>query len=241
MLLRNDVLEYSLPVARAVRILWIDAGQAVAFIIALNAKSAQPEMATVAALVDDVIAHRARLLLIDPYAAAPAPASVPPKYLEVRARGRAVVSALASNEPAIYQPRQRGKMVQQYGALHGISHPTIYRYLRRYWERGQTDDALLPDYANSGARGKTRGASADIKRGRPRKSGGHAGLNADADMRKTFRAAVARYAATHAAFSRRAAYSQMIEDFFGDRDPALLPTFGQFSYWIEKDSAAGPA
>lgn len=100
MLLRNDVLEYSLPAARAVRILWIDAGQALAFIIALNAKSARPEMATVAALVDDVIAHRARLLLIDPYAAAPAPASVPPKYLEVRARGRAVVSALASNEPA---------------------------------------------------------------------------------------------------------------------------------------------
>jgi hypothetical protein len=241
MLLRNDVLEYSLPSVRAVRILWIDAGQAVAYIIALNAKSAQPQMALVRTLVDDVLAQRARLLLIDLYAARPPSSPVPAKYLAVRARGWHVVSALACSEPAIYQPRQRGKMVQQYSALHGVSHPTIYRYLRRYWQRGQTQDALLPDYGNSGARGKTRSASADIKRGRPRKSGAHAGLNADAEVRKTFRAAVARYAATHADFSRRAAYRQMIEDFFGDRDADSLPTFGQFNYWIEKDTPAATA
>jgi hypothetical protein len=238
MLLRNDVLEYSL---RTVRILWIDAGQAIAYVIALNLKSAQPEMALIATLVEDVLEQRARLLLIDPYAAPPGSTSVPAKYIEMRERGWEVVSALTAREPAIYQPRQRGKMVQEYSALHGVSHPTIYRYLRRYWERGQTAQALLPDYGNSGARGKPRGANADVKRGRPRKSGGHAGLNADADMRKTFRAAVARYAATHAAFSRRAAYSQMIEDFFDGRDAALLPTFGQFNYWIEKDADAAPA
>jgi hypothetical protein len=236
MLLRNDVLEYCAPASHAVRLLWIDACQALAYTIELNAKAAQPQMVLVRALVDDVLAGRARLLLIDPYAARPAPALLPEKYLEVRARGWEVVSALASSEPAIYQPRQRGKMVQEYSARHGVSHPTIYRYLRRYWERGQTPDALLPDYGNSGARGKTRGASADVKRGRPRKSGTHPGLNADADVRNTFRAAVARYAATHTEFSRRAAYRQMIEDFFRDRDAELLPTFGQFNYWIEKDS-----
>ncbi|MDB5909952.1 MAG: hypothetical protein JWP34_4066 [Massilia sp.] len=235
MLLRNDVLEYGAPGLHAVRILWIDACQSVAYTIELNARAAQPRMALVRDLVDDVQARRARLLLIDPYAARAAQPALPQKYLEVRARGWEVVSALASSEPAIYQPRQRGKMVQQYSALHGVSHPTIYRYLRRYWERGQTPDALLPDYGNSGARGKTRGASADVKRGRPRKSGGHPGLNADPEIRKTFRAAVARYAATHSEFSRRAAYRQMIEDFFQDRDAELLPTFGQFNYWIEKD------
>lgn len=238
MLLRNDVLEYALPAARALRILWIDPRQAVAYTIAINAKSAQPQMALVAALVDDVLARRASLLLVDPYAARPRHAPLPAKYLEVRARGWDVVSALACHEPAIYQPRLRGKMVQEYSALHGTSHPTIYRYLRRYWERGQTADALLPDYGNSGAKGKTRGASADVKRGRPRKSHAHAGLNADAQMRQTFRAAVARYAATHAQFSRRAAYRQMIEDFFSGHEADLLPTFGQFNYWIEKDQSA---
>lgn len=240
MLLRNDVLEYSAPAARTVRILWIDAGQAIAYIIALNARSAHPEMVLVRALVEDVLARRASLLLIDPYAARPPAPSLPEKHLQVRARGWDVVSALASVEPDIYQPRQRGRMVQHYSAQHGVSHPTIYRYLRRYWERGQTPDALLPDYGNSGGRGKTRGASADIKRGRPRKAGAHPGLNADPDIRNTFRAAVARYLATHAQFSRRAAYRQMLEDFFRDRHADLLPTFGQFNYWIERDPPFAP-
>jgi putative transposase len=206
MLLRNDVLEYSLPTPesvgklRTVRILWIDDCQAIAWTIALHARSAQPEMVALRTLVEDVLAHRARLLLIDPYAAAPAAAALPEKYLQVRARGWEVVSALAKVEPAIYQPRQRGEMVRQYSARHGISHPTIYRYLRRYWERGQTFDALLPDYANSGGRGKTRGASVGVKRGRPRKSAAHPGLNADPGIRATFRAAVARYAATTPGF-----------------------------------------
>jgi hypothetical protein len=239
MLLRNDVLEYGVP-ARAIRILWIDPRQSVAYTIAINTRSALPQMALVAALVDDVLAGRARLLLVDPYAARAPDGPLPAKYLEVRARGWQVVTALASQEPAIYQARQRGKLVQQYSALHGTSHPTIYRYLRRYWERGQTADALLPDYGNSGAKGKTRGASVDIKRGRPRKVDAHAGLNADAQIRQTFRAAVARYAVTHAQFSRRAAYRQMIEDFFSGQDADLLPTFGQFNYWTEKDQAAAP-
>jgi hypothetical protein len=47
---------------------------------------------------------------------------------------------------------------------------------------------------------------------------------------------VARYIATHTAFSRRGAYRQMIEDFFTEKMPEALPTFGQFNYWIEKDA-----
>jgi hypothetical protein len=71
---------------------------------------------------------------------------------------------------------------------HGVSHPTIYRYLRRYWQRGQTPNALLPDYGNSGGRGKVRQSSAGVKRGRPRKNAAEegAGLNADEEIRRTF-------------------------------------------------------
>ena len=56
-------------------------------------------------------------------------------------------------------------------------------------------------------------------------------------MRATFRAAVARYTATHPEFSRRAAYRQMLQDYYRDRPPADLPSFGQFSYWLDKDGA----
>ncbi|MES2321536.1 MAG: hypothetical protein V4633_04680 [Pseudomonadota bacterium] len=236
MLLRNDVLEYTLPHPHTVRILWVDSTGTIAYTYELNASRATPQLATMQTLVDDVREQRATLLLIDPCAADDDTAGLPPRHLALRDRAFAIVSALCEHEPAIYQPRARGQLVTRLSELHGVSYPSVYRYLRRFWERGQTINALLPDYGNSGAPGKTRRANADIKRGRPRKSGAHPGLNADPAIRGTFRTAVARYAATHAAFSRRGAYRQMIEDFFKARDAEALQTFGQFNYWIEKDA-----
>jgi hypothetical protein len=236
MLLKNDLLHYPSPRPRTVRILWIDSAQAIAYTFELHARSAHPQLASVKSLVADVEQQRAQLLLVDPYLVDADPETLPPSHLHWQARAWNIVSALTAQEPAIYQPHTRGPLVSRHSALHGVSYPSVYRYLRRYWERGQNANALLPDYKNSGAPGKTRAASAGVKRGRPRKQAGHPGMNADQEVRGTFRAAVARYAATHAAFSRRGAYRQMLEDFFVTRDADALPTFGQFTYWIEKDA-----
>lgn len=236
MLLKNDLLHYPSPRPRTVRILWIDQAQAIAYTFELHARSAHPQVESLKSLVADVEQRRAQLLLVDPYLVEADPGTLPPSHLRLQARAWNIVSALTAEEPAIYQPHSRGRLVASYSALHGVSYPSIYRYLRRYWERGQNLNALLPDYKNSGAPGKTRAASADVKRGRPRKLSGHPGMNADQEVRGTFRAAVARYAATHADFSRRGAYRQMLEDFFTTRERDALPTFGQFNYWIEKDA-----
>ena len=192
------------------------------------------------ALVEDVQSRRAQLLLRDPYAVRMDAATLPPRYMEVRNRAWAIVRELVAHEPDIYQARLRGPLVMQHSALHGVTHPSVYRYLRRYWERGQTADALLPDYANSGARGKTRASNANVKRGRPRKAGSPPGVNADPQVRATFRSAVARYEATHDQFSRRGAYRQMIEEFYQARGADALPTFGQFNYWIDRDAPPPP-
>lgn len=241
MLLRNDLLHYSAPRARTIRILWIDSAQKIAYTFELNAKSAHPQIATLHSLHDDVRLKRAEVLQVDPWLVEADPATLPASHLQLQARAWNIVSTLVSQEPAIYQPSARGGMVMRHSELHGISYPSIYRYLRRYWERGQNANALLPDYKNSGAPGKTRSASPDVKRGRPRKSAGHPGMNADQDVRGTFRAAVARYTATHSAFSRRGAYRQMIQEFFDQQETAALPTYGQFSYWIEKDACLSAA
>jgi hypothetical protein len=235
MLIRNDVLHYDQPEPHALRILWIDPTGEIAYTFGLKTPGALPQPARVNMLVADVLAGRARLLLVDPCAVRRAHAP-PPKHLEIQARAWDIVRSMVKEQPTVYRPRERAAMVAAASAAHGVSRPTVIRYLRRYWERGQTVDALLPDYVNSGAPGKTRAASAGVKRGRPRKAGSPAGLNADSQIRATFHAAVARYAATHEQFSRRAAYRQMLEDFYGDQDPGGVPTFGQFSYWIERDA-----
>lgn len=236
MFIKNDLIRYADPSQRTLRVLWIDPARTHLYVFELETRASHPRRVAYAALAADVQSRRAQLLVRDPYAIRADTATLPPRYLEVRDRAWAVVRDLVAHEPEIYQPRLRGPMVMACGERHGVTHPSVYRYLRRYWERGQTIDALLPDYANSGARGKTRGSRADVKRGRPRKPGSPPGVNADPLVRATFRSAVARYVATHERFSRRGAYQLMIEDFYQTREAGSLPTFGQFSYWIDKDA-----
>lgn len=238
MLVQNDVLEYTGPLGRALRVLWIDTSTATAWTYELRASCAQPQPVALAALEEELACGRVRRLLVDPFAAAPAPEDVPPGYLALQAKAWSAVRALHADRRALYDPRERAILMASYAATHGISKSSVLRYLRRYWERGQTPDALLPDYSNSGAPGRTRAVTAGVKRGRPRK-GAATGTNADERMRAIFRAAAARYAAANAEFSRRAAYRQMLEDFFQDQDAGSLPSFGQFNYWLERDAASG--
>ena len=238
MFLPNDVIRYAVP-PRLIRILWIAPDRALAYAFELGQAHSQPRAVALHMLAADVLDGRAALLPDDPFAAPAPPPRLPQKYRDVQAKAWDIVASLQAHVPALYERRARAALVADCAVAHGVSPPSVLRYLRRFWERGQTIDALLPDYGNSGARGKTRGASAGVKRGRPRKSGDHPGPNTDAAMRATFRAAVARYAATHPEFSRRAAYRQMLQDYFRDRPPADLPSFGQFSYWLDKDGVPG--
>ncbi|MFA9216326.1 MAG: hypothetical protein ACEQSK_04390 [Sphingomonadaceae bacterium] len=255
MLLRNDLLHYRHPTPRTVRILWIAPEQGRACVFDVAATSAEVEQVALATLLADLTAGRAHRLLTDPYLVLQGRSALPAKHLELRDRAWHIIEGLTRREPEIYDPRQRGQLIAHYTALHGVSHPTIYRYLRRYWQRGQTPNALLPDYSNSGGRGKVRAASAGIKRGRPRKDGSDPGLNADDEIRRVFRVATAHYAARHARFSRRAAYQAMLGEFFDGRSidvasgrvlpgvaaVAPLPTFGQFNYWLDQDEDRPPA
>ena len=257
MLLRNDLLHYTHPSPRTVRILWIAPEQSHAYVFDVAARSADVELVQLSVLHADIRAGRASVLPADPYLMVVSQDLLPPKHLQLRARAWEIIEPLVALEPGIYEARQRGQLIARATGTHGVSHPTIYRYLRRYWQRGQTPNALLPDYCNSGGKGKVRQASAGIKRGRPRKNGADEGpgLNADEEIRRTFRVAIARYAAGHAKFSRLGAYEQMLDEFFVERRideesgrvlttpagrSAVLPTFGQFNYWLDHDDDRPP-
>ncbi|RNF30197.1 hypothetical protein NM04_13870 [Massilia aurea] len=240
MFLPNDVIEYLDAPGRPLRILWIDPAGAQAYAYALGIPGALPRPVSLRDLYAAVRERRARLLRPDPWRAV-SPAGAPSDSQRRRQlKAWNVVRTLHQDLPALYLPRERAAMVAACSAAHGIAPANIMRYLRRYWERGQTTDALLPDYANSGARGKTRMTSAGVKRGRPRKDAAP-GANIDDALRALFRDAVARYAATHRRFSPAAAYRQMLADHFVDAAPGAIPSYGQFSYWIVRDGLLPPA
>lgn len=253
MLLRNDLLEYSEPNARTIRLLWLHPTQPVGFVIDTNAPKALPELIELQLLQSDLQSGVAKLLTVDPFLSVTEETSVPELRKQRRDRAWVIVADLVSDEPHIYYASHRARRISEFAEGGLATKPTIYLYLRRYWQRGQTPNALLPDYANSGGRGKKRQANADIKRGRPRKLGNLPGLNVTEELRKVFRVAVARYYATQAKFTLRGAYDQMIKDFFCKRTIDLetsqvvhspntdvsisgFPSFGQFNYWLEEDS-----
>lgn len=257
MLLRNDLLQYRQPSPRTVRVLWIAPDQRHAYVYDVAARSADVELVQLSVLLADLRAGHASVLPADPYLMVVSQEMLPAKYLQLRARAWEIIAPLVAQEPDIYDARRRGQMIARATAEHQVSHPTIYRYLRRYWQRGQTPNALLPDYCNSGGKGKVRQSSVGIKRGRPRKNGADEGpgLNADEEIRRIFRVAIARYAAGHEKFSRLGAYQQMLEEFFIERRidaatgrvqatplrrAAMLPTFGQFNYWLDHDDDRPP-
>jgi len=257
MLLRNDLLQYGQPSPRTVRVLWIAPDQRHAYVYDVAARSADVELVQLSVLLADLRAGHASVLPADPYLMVVSQEMLPAKYLQLRARAWEIIAPLVAQEPDIYDARRRGQMIARATAEHQVSHPTIYRYLRRYWQRGQTPNALLPDYCNSGGKGKVRQSSVGIKRGRPRKNGADEGpgLNADEEIRRIFRVAIARYAAGHDKFSRLGAYQQMLEEFFIERRidaatgrvqaaplrrAAMLPTFGQFNYWLDHDDDRPP-
>lgn len=241
MFLPNDVIQYEAP-GCLLRVLEVERERGLVHIFELGKPHSLPRPVPIRTLADDVRGRRARLLLQDPYAPPVAPAILPQKHRDMRTRAWTIVSGLLSQSPALYDPRKRPAMVACCAAEHGVSRASVLRWLRRFWERGQSMDALLPDYANSGARGKTRAVNSSVKRGRPRKSGGDAGLNVDDATRAIFRTAVARHLAAHpgAGLKRRAAYRKMLEEFYGGRSLSEAPSFGQFSYWLDKDGHIAP-
>jgi hypothetical protein len=163
-------------------------------------------------------------------------------------------STPAGEDPAdILRADRRGPLVKAAHRATGCGWDNLYTWLRLYWRRGQTPNALLPAYDRSGAPGKTRVAG-EKKRGRPRKTfvAGAAGEgpNVSGEVLDGILKGARRYLYRKhkgRAYGPKEAYQATLEDFFregvifknGTLVPLLLPpdrcpTYDQFYYWAEK-------
>jgi hypothetical protein len=251
MLLRNDLLRYEEDEGRTVRILWLRSDSAGAAIIDVLADKALPAIVQLDTLIQDLQKKRAKLVNPDPYCVLAIEAALPDSHRAIRDNAWAIIKDLVEKEPDIYRWDRRGKMLKSAMAEHKVTLKTLYRYLRRYWQRGQTPNALLPDYANSGGRGKERKKTGK-KLGRPRIYGNQEGINVTSDMRQVFQVAIDRYYAEKGSkFTLKGAYDEMIRAFFSEKriDPESgeiihipkgdyvedgFPTTTQFRYWFDK-------
>lgn len=137
----------------------------------------------------------------------------------------------------LLERRARGEIVKGIMELHGITNQTVYRLLRRYWQRGMSRNALLPDYVNSGGRGKRRKPD-QAKLGRPRVVRDGTGSNVTLDVERIFRRVIEERLITKKYTSVPDAYAtslNLLTVAKPDLDPRELPTLEQFRYFYRRE------
>ncbi|GAB2692313.1 Mu transposase C-terminal domain-containing protein [Aliiglaciecola aliphaticivorans] len=139
--------------------------------------------------------------------------------------------------PDFYDPKSRGAAITSILAEKGSTKQTLYRLARRYWQRGQTPNALLPDYKNSGGKGKRRIAK-DKKLGRPRKYTPGVGAKVDEFVERLFRIAIDRYLLKDKGHSfpyahRR--FNTLYLNYFPDTPEEELPSNWQMMHFYKRE------
>lgn len=229
------------------RVLWLDDYKDVAYTIDIYSDKGLPSLRRISEIRDALQNGLAFKLKEDPYIRYTNESEIKPKNKELRDRAWKIISPIIEtiNEPSIYEKHRRGELINKAIEENNVTYRVIYKYLRRYWQRGKTKNALLPDYDNSGGRGKSK-TIGDKKLGRPRKVG--TGINVDENTKKIFRVAINRYYLTGKENPLTTAYNLMIKDFYsedykfenGVKKTILIPydeipSFTQFKYWYEKE------
>ena len=155
-----------------------------------------------------------------------------------RERGLLIIQPIIVDE-LCFDPKIRARRVEQV-RLSGIaSITTIYKLLRRYWQRGQKPNSLLPDYKNSGAPGKTRAASGQAKIGRTRQFGDGEGMKVTPDIERLFRLTIEKYILSQDGLKTTVAYrrfSDLFEQYYPQVVIANRPTIRQFRYFYDRET-----
>ncbi len=231
------------------RILWIEAGGFLVYVIDAFSKQGLPVTKRISDVLNAIETGDAIKRQDDPLIRVLSEDSIKESDKQKRDKAWSLISDIVKyeNEPDIYDRDKRGPWVAEAVVKHGVTYSTVYKYLRRFWQRGKSKNALLPDYYNSGGRGKRKTLGAK-KIGRPRKNidVNGPGINVDEATKRIFRIAVSKYYDTHKENFLTTAYNLMVKEFYkedyrfedGIRKPTIIPlgqipTITQFRYWYE--------
>lgn len=149
MLMTNQLLHWPDPggVTKIERILWMSQADDLVVVIDIYDRNALPESRSYADLVTAVTSGNIHILSEDPYT----PPSEPrPRHAAQRDSRWAIIQPFLENHLVLLQPSTRGTKVAERAEDLRCSKVTIYDCLRRFWQRGQTRDVLLPDWNNCG-------------------------------------------------------------------------------------------
>jgi transposase InsO family protein len=147
-----------------------------------------------------------------------------------------LIKPLAS-EPLFFEPKIRSSIINAIIRDTGSTKQTLYRLIRRYWQRGQTPNALIPDFMNSGAKGEKRNTQSH-KLGRPRKYSPGVGAIVDEHIEKLFRRIIDKYLLTEKQHSFPYAHRKfktLYESFYPEVAESEIPSHWQMMHFYKRE------
>ncbi|MBE6051574.1 MAG: transposase [Clostridium sp.] len=248
MILVNSVFKY-VDIDNGERIRIIETDEENAYVVNIDSASSMPKVEKLQQLEEEIDAEKL-VLVKDPFSKI-----LEDKELtEVQIKKRdldwqLVENYWEDNKNKLLQKSYRSKVFKRISDESGVSLSTVKKLFSRFWQRGMNKNALLPDYINSGARGKERNLSGK-KVGRPKKADYYGesieGINITSDVKKHFELSINKYYRNKKKPSLTETYTLMLKDFYSDRyvenndvkyriwDESRIPSYQQFYYWFRK-------
>ena len=258
-LFANDLIKWKPDSENPIveRILWIDEDYTIAFIFDINAESGFPVPRKVSDVIEALAEGCASKLLDDPWARILRDEDLLEKTREKRDKVWQIISGLVAQEPCIFERNFRGSAVKECVKNYNVdktekklAEKTVYGYLRRFWQRGKSINALIGDYENSSGKGKPKGFG-EKKRGRPRIHREDPdigeGVNVSDEDKRIFRIATAKFYHIRGKTSLTTAYEQMVKTYYKEnirydengvmksilKPIPKIPTIVQFRNWYK--------
>ncbi len=146
-----------------------------------------------------------------------------------------LIKAIVDNEQ-FYIPSIRSSLINEIINNKKSTKQTIYRLLRQYWQRGQTPNALIPNYQNSGAKGSKKVARQKLGRKRTHKEG--TGAIITQEIERLFHLTISKYLLSNKKHSLKYAnreFQKLYRTLYPDIPENEYPTLRQFQYFYHRE------
>jgi hypothetical protein len=162
---------------------------------------------------------------------------------------KAIESLVNDPNKMVYRHRRGVKPIEATARTHGISAKSITRYLRRYWQYGQTPNALQAQFSKCGAPNSER-LEGTSKLGRRDSNGQQLGIRITEAVQEQFARTIDKLVVGKGKeiVPFTMAFERLLENYYstgmGMRNglpapilvpPTERPTFKQFRYFFEKE------
>jgi hypothetical protein len=197
------------------RILWIDNEGKDCYLIDIDDKKALPVYRKFPSILQGLEEKELFIELVDPFMKAIHEEDIPDNYKKRRDKnwGYIEIAVSSRNEPDIFNEKIRWKMIQGIVGQHDRLHPmTVYKYFRRFWQRGKIKNALLPDYEATGVKDRNYKEKVGVKPEGTKNQG----MPVTKEVKDHFDKVLKKYYYVEGNSTLKFTYDQLIKEYYSD-------------------------